>query len=123
MSTVQTIRGPIDSSQLGRTLSHEHLTNGTSGMERIPGLLKRDEMEGFAGQISLGHDASPAGLWGRWRTERNADCWTLVPKQEVGWLRENGATEEQIDASLRGSVRSTFEAAAAMVIQTPRTMR
>src|SRR5689334_2409773 len=42
--TVQTIRGPVDSSALGRTLSHEHLTNGVSGMERIPGLLDRDEM-------------------------------------------------------------------------------
>ena len=44
MSEVQTISGPIPSSELGRTLSHEHLTNGTPGMERIPGLLRRDEM-------------------------------------------------------------------------------
>lgn len=44
MSTVQTIRGPIDSAALGRTLSHEHLTNGTGGMEHIVGLLDRDEM-------------------------------------------------------------------------------
>ena len=44
MSAVQTIRGPIPSAQLGRTLSHEHLTNGTAGMECIPGLLDRAEM-------------------------------------------------------------------------------
>src|SRR5690606_29939967 len=37
-------RGPVDSGDLGRTLSHEHLTNGVSGMERVPGLLDRDAM-------------------------------------------------------------------------------
>ena len=41
---VQTISGSIPSAELGRTLSHEHLTNGTPGMERIPGLLDRAEM-------------------------------------------------------------------------------
>src|SRR6266851_2887207 len=35
---VQTIRGPIDSSELGPTLSHEHVAPGAAGMERIPGL-------------------------------------------------------------------------------------
>lgn len=44
MSTVNTIRGPIDSSALGLALTHEHLTNGSGGMEHIPGLLNRDEM-------------------------------------------------------------------------------
>ena len=44
MSMVQTISGSIPSAELGRTLSHEHLTNGTPGMERIPGLLDRAEM-------------------------------------------------------------------------------
>ena len=44
VSTVQTISGPVPSAELGRTLSHEHLTNGTPGMERIPGLLDRAEM-------------------------------------------------------------------------------
>lgn len=39
MSQVNTIRGPIDSAALGRTLSHEHLTNGSGGMEHIPGLM------------------------------------------------------------------------------------
>lgn len=43
MSTVQTIRGPIDSSELGRTLSHEHLTAGSAGMERILGMWDDDE--------------------------------------------------------------------------------
>ena len=43
MGTVQTIRGPIDSSQLGRTLSHEHLTAGGAGMERLPWIYDEDE--------------------------------------------------------------------------------
>jgi phosphotriesterase-related protein len=42
MSIVQTIRGPIDSSQLGRTLSHEHLTTGAIGMERLPWVYDED---------------------------------------------------------------------------------
>lgn len=46
MTTVNTIRGPIDSAELGRTLSHEHLTNGFSGMESVPGMLRRREMVG-----------------------------------------------------------------------------
>ncbi len=33
MSTVQTVTGPIDSSQLGRTLMHEHLVIGYPGWE------------------------------------------------------------------------------------------
>ena len=68
---------------------------------------------GFAEQVCLGHDASPAGLWGRWR-DPNPDCWTLVPKYEVPWLVANGATEDEIDAVLHRSIRSTFEAAARM---------
>ena len=39
MSQVHTIQGPIDSAALGRTLSHEHLTNGSGGMEHFPGLM------------------------------------------------------------------------------------
>jgi phosphotriesterase-related protein len=69
---------------------------------------------GFAEQVCLGHDATPAGLWGRWRPERNPECWCLVPEYEVPWLRAHGATDDDIDAVLRRSVRSTFEAAAAL---------
>ena len=43
MATVNTIRGPVHSAELGRTLSHEHLTNGMGGMERIPGLYDEDD--------------------------------------------------------------------------------
>jgi len=69
---------------------------------------------GYAEQVCLGHDATPAGLWGRWREERNPDCWTLVPEHEVPWLLSHGASEDDIDAMLRRSVRATFEAAARM---------
>ncbi|MCC6237312.1 MAG: hypothetical protein IT299_07040 [Dehalococcoidia bacterium] len=44
MSTVQTIRGPIDSADLGRTLSHEHLTGGAAAMDRVmPPIYDLDE--------------------------------------------------------------------------------
>lgn len=43
MTRVQTIRGPIESGQLGRTLSHEHLTAGGAGMERLPWIYSEDE--------------------------------------------------------------------------------
>ena len=68
---------------------------------------------GFAEQVCLGHDASPAGLWGRWR-DPNPECWTLVPDYEVPWLRAHGATDDQVDAVLTRSIRATFEAAASM---------
>ena len=55
---VQTISGSIPSAELGRTLSHEHLTNGTPGMERIPGLLDRAEMiERCLEALRQAHDA------------------------------------------------------------------
>jgi phosphotriesterase-related protein len=43
MSTVNTISGPIDSAELGPTLSHEHVISGMAGMERVPGLYDEDE--------------------------------------------------------------------------------
>lgn len=43
MSAVNTIRGPIDSAELGRTLSHEHLTGGAAAMERVLGIFDLDE--------------------------------------------------------------------------------
>jgi phosphotriesterase-related protein len=43
MSVVQTITGPVDSADLGPTLSHEHLCSGMGGMERIPDLYSEDE--------------------------------------------------------------------------------
>jgi phosphotriesterase-related protein len=42
MSTVYTVKGPLDSSQLGRTLAHEHLISGSGGMERYPFFNKVD---------------------------------------------------------------------------------
>ena len=69
---------------------------------------------GFAEQLCLGHDASPAGHWGKWRTDDTSVLWTAVPNLEVGWLRANGATDAQVDAVMAGSIRATFQAAAAM---------
>ncbi len=42
MSIVQTVKGPIDSSQLGWTLTHEHITSGSGGMERYPFFNRKD---------------------------------------------------------------------------------
>ena len=68
---------------------------------------------GYAEQVCLGHDGSPAGLWGGWSDARRSDCWTLVSRHEVPWLLDNGATEDDVDAMLRRSIAATFEAAAA----------
>lgn len=68
---------------------------------------------GYAEQVCLGHDGSPAAVWGGWRAERDSDCWTLVSNHEVPWLLEHGASEDDVDAMLRRSIRATFEAAAA----------
>jgi phosphotriesterase-related protein len=68
---------------------------------------------GFAEQTSLGHDGFPYVCIGIERPP-NPDCWLKVPNVEVPWLLENGATEADVDLMLRGSIRTTFEAAAAM---------
>ncbi len=68
---------------------------------------------GYAEQICLGHDGSPAGLWAGWQAQRRPDCWTLVSEHEVSWLLEHGATEDDVDAMQRRSIQATFEAAAA----------
>jgi len=70
---------------------------------------------GHADHTSLGHDGTPAGLWGRWREEPNPGVWTLVPEHEVPWLLANGASEADVEAMLTTSIRRTFEAAAKMV--------
>jgi phosphotriesterase-related protein len=69
---------------------------------------------GYAEQVTFGHDAQPAGFWGRWSEEPRPDLWTLVSEHELPWLREHGATNDQIDAVLRRSMQATVEAAAAM---------
>ena len=114
------------------TADMEYLTGlarrgATVGLDRFQFALATDEyvaqrgsialalvQAGYAEQVCLGHDASPAGLWGRWNPERHPECWTLVPEREVPWLRAHGATDDHIDALLHRSVRATFEAAAKM---------
>jgi phosphotriesterase-related protein len=66
---------------------------------------------GYAGQTSLGHDASPY-----YRFTSNVpdapDCWTAVSTIEVPWLLAHGATEADVASMQVGSIRRTFEAAA-----------
>jgi phosphotriesterase-related protein len=71
---------------------------------------------GYAEQVTLGHDASPFYRFGTARPGARApeDCWLAIPQIEVPWLREHGATEDQIAAMCSRSVAATFEAAAAM---------
>lgn len=60
MSSVQTIRGTIESAKLGRTLSHEHLTAGSAGMERLPWIY--DEAEAFAANVAALRRVKLAGI-------------------------------------------------------------
>jgi phosphotriesterase-related protein len=60
VTTVHTIRGPIDVRALGRTLSHEHLTAGGAGMERLPWVY--DETEAVAANVEALQRAKAAGI-------------------------------------------------------------
>jgi phosphotriesterase-related protein len=60
MTRVQTIRGPIEVEQLGRTLSHEHLTAGGAGMEKFPWIY--DEAEGAAANTEALRRVKAAGI-------------------------------------------------------------
>src|SRR5262249_29015712 len=67
---------------------------------------------GHAEQVCLSHDASPFYRFGTMPS--SPECWLPVPREEVPWLRDHGASEDDIDAVLRRSVAATFEAAAQM---------
>ena len=60
MSTVNTIRGPLDSGALGATLSHEHVAPGAAGMERVPGLY--DEPWALAANLEALKRATAVGI-------------------------------------------------------------
>jgi phosphotriesterase-related protein len=86
---------------------------GEEEMARRAGLALALARAGFAEQVTLGHDASPYYCFApRPAGTDVSDCWLPVPQFEVPWLREHGATDDQIDAMCRRSVQSTFEAAA-----------
>jgi phosphotriesterase-related protein len=88
---------------------------GEEEMARRAGLALRLAQAGFAEQVTLGHDASPYYCFAAPQAGVSlADCWLPVPEFEVPWLRAHGATDDQVDAMCRGSVRSTFKAAARM---------
>jgi phosphotriesterase-related protein len=70
---------------------------------------------GYAEQVTLGHDGSPYfTMVKRAPGTDTSDCWLTVAEVEIPWLREHGATDDQIDAMCRRSVQATFDAAAAM---------
>jgi phosphotriesterase-related protein len=45
MATVRTVKGPVDSAQLGRTLAHEHIITGSGGMIHYPFFNRADAIE------------------------------------------------------------------------------
>lgn len=73
---------------------------------------------GYAEQTCLGHDAAAyslnSGPADGGPRPFNPECWLRVPNVQVPWLLDHGASDDDIDAVLRRSVRATFEAAAAM---------
>jgi phosphotriesterase-related protein len=92
------------------------LVRGDDELGRRAGLALSLAQAGFADQVTLGHDGSPYYCLGATPppgTDATA-CWLPVPEHEIPWLREHGATDEQIDGMCRRSVQSTFEAAAGM---------
>ncbi len=86
---------------------------GEEEMERRAGLALELIQAGYAEQTCLGHDGSPCMRFGGPRPA-NPDCWLPVPTWELPWLREHGASEDDVDAVMRRSIQATFDAAAAM---------
>jgi phosphotriesterase-related protein len=87
MSAVETIAGPVDSADLGWTLSHEHLTSGMGGMEHIAGLYDEDEaFRRSMDALNLAHEAGIRTL---------IDCTPLDLGRQVG-LFERLAGESPI---------------------------
>ena len=73
---------------------------------------------GYAKQMTLGHDRAAYSINGGTpeggpRPE-DPDCFVRVSQIELPWLRKNGASEADIEATLTESVRAMFEAASAM---------
>lgn len=88
---------------------------GPDELARRAGLALALAQAGYADQVSLGHDASPFYCFApRDPAVDTSACWLPIPQIEVPWLRDNGATADQIEAMTIRSVASTFEAAAAM---------
>ena len=87
---------------------------GDDELARRAGLALDLAQAGYADQVALGHDGSPYYRFGAPPGTDATACWLPVPEFEIPWLREHGATDEQIDGMCRRSVQSTFEAAAGM---------
>lgn len=87
---------------------------GEDEMVRRAGLALAMAEAGYAEQVTLGHDASPYYCFGGAPVPGidPANCWLSVPQHEIPWLREHGASENQVEAMTRGSIRAMFEAAA-----------
>lgn len=73
---------------------------------------------GFANQMTLGHDLASYAITGGapegGPRPEDPRCWLNLLEIELPYLREHGATEADIEAVMTESVRTMFEAAAAM---------
>lgn len=73
---------------------------------------------GFAKQMTLGHDlasfSNNVGTPEGGPRIFDPRCWTYVPEFELPYMLKHGATEANIESAMSESVRSMFEAAAAM---------
>jgi phosphotriesterase-related protein len=88
---------------------------GDAELARRAGLALALAQAGFAEQVTLGHDASPYYCMAPQEPGLDLSaCWLAVPEFEIPWLREHGATDDQVDAMCRRSVQATFEAAGRM---------
>jgi phosphotriesterase-related protein len=88
---------------------------GEEEMTRRAALALALARAGYAEQVTLGHDASPYYCFAPLPPGTDlSGCWLPVPEFEIPWLREHGATDDQIDAMCRRAVQATFEAAAGM---------
>jgi phosphotriesterase-related protein len=92
------------------------LLRGQEELERRSALALSLIRAGYAEQVCLGHDGNAYPRMGASRPG-NPDCWLPVSQIELPWLRAHGATDDDIDAVMRRSIRATFEAAAAMATE------
>jgi len=96
-------------------LDRYYRESGADELARRAGLALELAKAGYAEQVTLGHDASPYDTLVAHAPETDrSDCWLTVAEVEIPWLRQHGATDDQIDAMCRRSVQATFDAAAAM---------
>jgi predicted metal-dependent phosphotriesterase family hydrolase len=132
MATVETVRGPVDTADLGQTLMHEHVvTINAEVAKEYPDLswtgdkegVLREEMdlriktlaqlcaEGYSDRIVLSHDYTCYGDWVPKDWDRPLPDWTQTHISDgvVPALLATGVSGEQIEQMLVANPRRIFE--------------